>query len=87
VFAHAHADVENQKPFKHDHRNATAYRVAALHCGLRMPLYGVLKETAHEGEAYKNSNKNNRMPRWGDERAARRVRSKVASAVSASGTA
>lgn len=52
-----------------------------------MPLYGVLKETVHEGEAYKNSNENNRMPRWGDERAARRVRSKVASAVSASGTA
>jgi len=42
-----------------------------------MPLYGVLKETAHEGEAYKNSNENNRMPRWGDERAARRVRSKA----------
>jgi hypothetical protein len=52
-----------------------------------MPLYGVLKETVHEGEAYKNSNENNRMPRWSDERAARRVRSKVASAVSASGTA
>jgi hypothetical protein len=42
-----------------------------------MLIYGVLKETAEDGETDKNSNENNRMPRWGDERAARRVRSKV----------
>jgi len=42
-----------------------------------MLICGVLKETASDGETYKNSNENNRMPRWGDERAARRVRSKV----------
>jgi hypothetical protein len=41
-----------------------------------MLIYGVLKEIAHDVETHKNSNENNRMPRWGDKRAARRVRSK-----------
>jgi hypothetical protein len=40
-------------------------------------LCGVLKETATDGNPNKNRNKQNRMPPWGDERAARRARSKV----------
>jgi hypothetical protein len=38
---------------------------------LRVLLYGVLKETASDGHPDKNSDEYNRMPRWGNERAAR----------------
>ena len=31
---------------------------------------GVLKETTNDRQRYKNSNEHNRMPRWGNERAA-----------------
>jgi hypothetical protein len=63
---HAPADKEHQKPFKHRHRNVTGYDLAARRCdrALRMLLCGVLKETASDGQPYKNRNENNRMPKW-----------------------
>ena len=70
ALVYPHANIEHQKPFKDEHRNVTRYGVAAWRCGLRVLPYGVLKETANDGNSYKNRNKYNRMPRRGNERAA-----------------
>src|ERR1700676_119833 len=70
ALVHSHADVEHEQPFRDEHRNVTRHGVATRHYCLWVLVYGVLKETANDGQSYKNSNEHNRMPRWGNERAA-----------------
>ena len=70
VLVHPHANIKHQKPFKDEDRNVTGYGAAAWRGGLRVLLCGVLKETANDGNSYKNRNKYNRVPRRGNERAA-----------------
>src|SRR6266436_470706 len=70
ALVHAHADVEHQQPFRDEYRDVTRHGVATRHCCLWALLYAVLKETANDGQPHKNSNEHNRMPRWGNERAA-----------------
>src|ERR1700676_179455 len=70
ALVYAHADIEHQQPFKDEHRNVTGHGVATRHSCLWVLDYGVLKETAHDGQTYKKCNEHDGMPRWGNERAA-----------------